>query len=79
MNKIKFVENLEKNVLDKKIKKINIRHSFNIGVLDSNQNYICTVIIDLYKDLDNNDLCKIEHNIDKQRNYHTIDIEDYTI
>lgn len=75
----KTLEFLEKKVNVGEIKKVNERHSFNIGVTDGSQTYNCTVLIDLYTDLEDNHLYRIEQHIDKNRNYHTIDINEFTI
>ncbi|MEN8185507.1 MAG: hypothetical protein ABFR05_00100 [Bacteroidota bacterium] len=57
------------------IKKVNERRSFNIGVTDNKRNFTCTVITDLYKDKEGNDLCRIEHRIDNESGYHAIDVD----
>lgn len=77
MDKIKLVEKLNKLVSKGEIKKINERHSFDIGVTDGNKTFSCVVIVDLYTDLEDNHLYRVEHNVDQQKNYHTIDITEF--
>lgn len=35
-----------------------------------------TVLIDLYTDLEDNNLYRVKQHIDKNKNYHTIDIQE---
>ena len=77
MTNSELVETLDKKVESGELNKTNERHSFNIGVLDGNQNYSCTIIVDSYRDLQENELYKVEHHIDKSQGYHTIDITDF--
>jgi hypothetical protein len=77
MNKIKFVKELNEKVLKRDLKKINERHSSNIGITEGNRTIKCWVLVDLYTDLEGNNLYKVEQHIDKESDYHTIDIEDY--
>ncbi|WP_272149185.1 hypothetical protein [Tenacibaculum aiptasiae] len=74
----KVLDFLEKKVEAKEIKKVNERHSLNVNVIDGKQSYNCTVLIDLYVDLEDNHLYRIEQHIDKNRNYHSIDINEFT-
>lgn len=78
MDKIKLVEKLNKLASKGEIKKINERHSFDIGVTDGNMTFNCVVIVDLYTDLEDNHLYRAEHNVDQQKDYHTIDITEFT-
>ncbi|WP_299381759.1 hypothetical protein [uncultured Lacinutrix sp.] len=77
MDAKKTVQDLDEKVMKGKLTKVNERESYNTGVTDGNKLYNCKIIIDLYKDLDGNDLFRIEHHIDQNNNYHTIDINQY--
>ncbi|NER13386.1 hypothetical protein GWK08_08055 [Leptobacterium flavescens] len=77
MDSAKLVEQLEEKVTEGKLKKINERNSNNVGVLDGTRSFNCAIIIDIYKDLEGNDLFRIEHNIDQKNNYHTIRVEEF--
>ncbi len=78
MDKIKLVEKLNKKTSKGEIKKTNERHSFDIGVTDGNRTFNCVIIVDLYTDLDDNHLYRVEHHIDQHRDYHSIDITEFT-
>ena len=71
-----LLDNLERKTNAKQVRKVNERHSFNTVVIDGTQSYNCTVLIDLYMDLNNNSLYRVEQHIDQTRGYHTIVISD---
>lgn len=72
-----FVNKLDAQVQNGEIKKVNERYSFNIGVSDNGKHFSCTVIEDRYEDLDGNHLYRAIQHIDKNRNYHTVDLEEF--
>lgn len=78
MDKIKLVKKLNKLASKGEIKKNNERHSFDIDVTDGNKTFNCVVIVDLYTDLEDNHLYRVEHHIDQQKDYHSIDIIEFT-
>ena len=77
MDKIKFREDLERKVATGKLKKINERYNNDICVTDGSKNFNCSIEIDIYTDLEGNNLYRVEQHIDKKRDYHTINIEEY--
>ena len=77
MDKIKFIEDFERKVAAGKLKKINERYSNDIGVTDGSKNFTCSIEIDVYTDLEGNNLYRVEQHIDRKRDYHTINIEEY--
>jgi len=76
---LEFINKLDTQVANGEIKKVNERYSLNIAVTDSGKHYTCTIIKDIYEDLNGNHLYWVEQHIDKNQNYHTVDIKEMQI
>jgi hypothetical protein len=78
MNNKQLIDFLNLKVDQGTLKKIKERHSFNIAVKDGNRDLNCTIITDLYTDLNGNHLYRIEQHIDLDRDYHSVDVTEFT-